>query len=56
MKEKSIYELDLFEEKIIFNNNTATEAIKRVPGGWMYTLGNSIGITSSFIPMNTEFE
>ena len=49
------YELELLEELILFNNNVATESLKRVPGGWIYVLSNPVGLTSAFIPFDNEF-
>lgn len=54
--EKDIYKLDLFEEKILCNNQVVTEVIKRVPGGWIYIYVNHESTTSSFIPYSQEFK
>lgn len=56
MKEQDIYKLQLFEEVYLHHNPNAWECIKRVPGGWIYSHGNSNGESSAFIPFNNEFQ
>ena len=54
-KRKNIYKLELFEDVILHMNDAMYEIIKRVPGGWLYSYGNSNGCTSTFIPFDNEF-
>lgn len=53
---KSIYNLELFEEKVIFSGYSEQGTIRRVPGGWIYIQWNDKGTISCFIPFNTEFK
>ena len=50
---KKLYEMELHE-----NIKDGAVLITRVPGGWIYEIprGNTMRITSQFIPFNKEFK
>ena len=56
VKTKNIYELELFEESVLHQNDAVWESVKRVPGGWLYHYTNTKTTTSCFIPFNNEFQ
>jgi len=53
---KTIYELELFEEKVLYSNDAMWESLKRVPGGWLYLYKNNNSSTCAFIPYDHEFK
>lgn len=52
---KNIYDLELFEETTLFNNDAVSKSIMRVPGGWIFLYSNPVSSTSSFIPYSNEY-
>ena len=53
-QEISIYNMRLFQEKIIQKDTNCAESMIRVPGGWIYIVRNKDNITSSFVPYCSE--
>lgn len=57
MKEKAIYDLELFEEiKIKYDGHLMIITITRVPGGWIYLRSIKDSTTETFIPYSDEFK
>ena len=54
--EDTIYDLGLFQEKMLFNNQAVTKIIERVPGGWLMWYTNPVTTTYTFIPFDNEFQ
>ena len=48
------YELDMFEAINCKIEDQQVEVLQRIPGGWIYTIGNPHGLTTTFIPFDNS--